>query len=289
MKSSTFLLLLGLVLPVALLANHPSGDRDAPRVILYEHPHFGGGSIALRAGESLPNLARATFDNGRRANDRISSVRIEGGADVMLYTDATFQGGELRLSRDVHDLGRGAGRGGSRFSNQVSSVRVEARRNERGPARPTVVVRPLPAVDVDRLIQRSYRDVLEREPDAVGLRHYRAQIIDRGWSEKQLRDHLRASDEYRGPVVERTITRVYREVLGRAPDRSGLDHYRSQLVWHNWTEADIRKDLLRSNEYRARAPQQPPALADHHETEPDSLKDRRPQPNNGRHREVNRL
>lgn len=244
----------------------------------------------LRAGESLTNLSRATFDNGRRANDRISSVRVEGGAEVMLYTEPTFRGEKLLLTRDVHDLGRGDGRGGSGFGNQVSSIRVEARRNGRGPGRPTVVVRPVPAVDVDRLIQRSYRDVLEREPDEAGLRHYRAQIIDRGWSEKQLRDHLRASDEYRGSVVERTITRVYRDVLGRAPDRSGLDHYRSQIIWHNWTEADLRKDLLRSNEYRSRArvPRQPPALAESSETESDSLNDHRPQQNSVRHREVNR-
>ena len=50
---------------------------------------------------------------------------------------------------------------------------------------------------VTELVTAAYREVLEREPDPSGLETYRKAMLERGWSEHDVRDHLRRSDEYK--------------------------------------------------------------------------------------------
>lgn len=239
-----------LALPAALLAQPRHGGWEHPRtearVYLYEHADFRGGVIVLRPGEFAENLARWTFDNGRTANDRISSIRVEGGAEVTLYVHAGFHGEALRADHDIRDLGAKF-RGNLGFNDQFSSVRVSFDRADRrpGPGRD----RPA-AIDYDLVIRRAYQDILERDPDERGLRHYRSMMIDRRWSESDVRDNLRRSDEYRA-VVERTIARAYRELLRREPDPTGLAGYRRAIIERRWTENQVRADIMRSAEYRA--------------------------------------
>ena len=104
---------------------------------------------------------------------------------------------------------------------------------------------------IDRAIVRAYRDVLEREPDDSGREHYRGLLIQ-GWTEEQLRAHLRDSVEYRVDLPDAKTTRAYREILGREPDRSGLESYRKKLVDHGWTEQSVEADLRKSAEFRER-------------------------------------
>ncbi|MBA4136407.1 MAG: hypothetical protein C0518_03725 [Opitutus sp.] len=241
------------LLPLAALAD-PRDDfrRGGPRVILYEHANFQGGAIVLRPGESAENLARWDFDNGRRSNDRISSIRVEGGAEVMIYSEANFRGEALRVTDDLRDLERGDRRG-PRFNDRISSVRVSFDRAPRpgpGPGRPLPV--PPVTIDPEKAIRRAYQDVLEREPDPAGLRHYRSLMIERGWTEVQVRDHLRRSDEYRGPYMTARLNRIYRELLGRDVDARGFDHYRNKIIEHGWSDADIRRDIMGGTEYRNR-------------------------------------
>jgi len=49
----------------------------------------------------------------------------------------------------------------------------------------------------DRIIKRAYEDILNRAPDRGGMELYRKNIIEQNWSEKQVRDSLRQSQEYR--------------------------------------------------------------------------------------------
>jgi len=48
----------------------------------------------------------------------------------------------------------------------------------------------------DRIIKRAYEDILNRTPDRGGMELYRKNIIEQNWSEKQVRDSLRQSQEY---------------------------------------------------------------------------------------------
>jgi len=50
---------------------------------------------------------------------------------------------------------------------------------------------------VDRIIKQAYEDVLNRQPDRSGMEFYKKLIINDKWSEKQVRDSLRQSVEYK--------------------------------------------------------------------------------------------
>ena len=50
---------------------------------------------------------------------------------------------------------------------------------------------------VDRIIKRAYHDLLNRDPDPGGLQTYRRLILDKNWTEAQVRDAIRAGDEYK--------------------------------------------------------------------------------------------
>ena len=49
----------------------------------------------------------------------------------------------------------------------------------------------------EQIVKRAYEDILNREPDRSGMELYKNNIIKNGWSEKQVRDSLRQSEEYR--------------------------------------------------------------------------------------------
>ena len=47
------------------------------------------------------------------------------------------------------------------------------------------------------MVRRAYQSVLNREPDASGMRDYKARVMNDRWTEQQLVNALRNSDEYR--------------------------------------------------------------------------------------------
>jgi hypothetical protein len=49
----------------------------------------------------------------------------------------------------------------------------------------------------NRIIHRAYREVLGREADPEGLRHFRHQLLEKNWTEGDVCDALRKSEEYR--------------------------------------------------------------------------------------------
>jgi TorA maturation chaperone TorD len=107
----------------------------------------------------------------------------------------------------------------------------------------------------DAIVRRAYQDILGRDPDPEGLRTYRSNIIDRGWTEQDVREALRNSPEYqsgaaRTASADRIIRRAYQDILGREPDPSGLETYRRNIVERGWDEQDVRTALRRSSERR---------------------------------------
>ena len=51
--------------------------------------------------------------------------------------------------------------------------------------------------DATEIVRRAYLAILQREPDAVGLRDYTAKIVRDGWTEAEVVRALRDSEEYR--------------------------------------------------------------------------------------------
>ena len=107
----------------------------------------------------------------------------------------------------------------------------------------------------DVVVRRAYQDILGRDPDPEGLRNYGSKMINEGWTEQDVREELRRSNEYasmdrRTASADRIIRRAYQDILGRDPDPSGLESYRRNIIENGWDEHDVRQSLMRSPERR---------------------------------------
>jgi hypothetical protein len=249
------------------------------RVTFYTEPNFKGEALTVEAGAAVENLDRLTRTTTQKPwTFAISSVQVEGAARASVYSAAGFLGDRLDISRSIPDLyAEQRGREiGATWDRAIASVAVT------GPQR-TVVTQPAPPVRYEQppgtvyvvpapsrppppvmmrevrpridyrsaelIVQRAYREVLNRPADPEGLRTYRDRVIHEGWSERQVIEHLQRSAEARSISADESIRRAYREVLGRDPDPSGLAHYRAK--WREgWTQGQIRDDLRRSHEGR---------------------------------------
>lgn len=222
--------------------------RNEPHVIVYEDADYRGGSLTLYPGDRIDNLNDARFDNGKKLNDQISSVRLMNGAEILLFDDYDMRGQVLRTASNIRNLAH-RDQPDTRYSwnDRVSSLRVSGRGHGSGGShRPPSVSNP------DRMIKQAYLDILGRPVDRDGLSYYRGLVIDQGWTKRMVKNHLRESKEYRGESVDRIIRRAYQDILKRDPDSSGLANYRRLMNQKEWTEQDVRRDLRRSDEYKNR-------------------------------------
>jgi hypothetical protein len=216
-------------------------SRDNSRIILYEHANFRGDSLVIYPGDEIRNLGSGRFEGGKRINDQISSIRFEGGAELYVFEHANFGGHVMRVTESIRNLAdRPTPEGRITWNDHISSLRVD-RAPRRGGDRP---------VNPDAVVRRAYEDLFGRAPDTEGLRYHRGLVIDQGWTEAMLRDHLKRSEEYRGPGIDRIINRAYEDLFRRPPDPSGLRTYRRLLLEEEWTEQQLRDHLRRSDEYR---------------------------------------
>ena len=106
--------------------------------------------------------------------------------------------------------------------------------------------------DPDRVVRRAYQDILNRQPDTEGLRLYRSRMIDQNWTEQDVREALRKSPEYAqrsSESAEKIVRRAFEDVLGREPDTSSRT-YVDRVLRDHWSEADVARELRKSDEYR---------------------------------------
>jgi hypothetical protein len=80
-----------------LLAQRGSDRRDRDQVCFYTDENFRGDSFCANLGERMPNV-------GERYNDRISSIRIFGRADVTVFENENYGGQRRTFDRDVANL-----------------------------------------------------------------------------------------------------------------------------------------------------------------------------------------
>ena len=201
-------MVIGLLAAAASLAGVPVasaqrwGREAVPRsgVCFYEDINFGGRYFCTSVGDST---SRVPSD----MNDRVSSVRVFGNADVTLFRDPNFQGQARMITTNIADL-RTAG-----FNDRVSSYQVDARSYagnngsgngvgngglNRGQAKKAArASRWNSYSEAQSVVRRSYRNVLGRDPDPSGLRNWTDQVMANNWTERDLENALRQSDEYR--------------------------------------------------------------------------------------------
>jgi hypothetical protein len=233
----------------ALIASSPAtaqrwGRGTTPRdgACFYRDSDYRGDYFCVRAGDELRSLPSGM-------NDSISSIRIFGRAEVRVFRDSRFEGRSTRFGDDVKNLRH------SDWNDRISSIEVRSTSHgDRG--RPDEYRSSgRSREDADRIVRRAYQDILDREPDTAGLRLYRSRIIDDGWTEKQVRDTLRGSPEYRQKNTmtraraEEIVRRAYLSVLKREPD-TGSRSYVDHVLRDKWTQADVERELRKSPEYR---------------------------------------
>jgi hypothetical protein len=229
---------------VAVLLSAGRAQGPSPgHAYFYTEPGFRGEVFALYAGTQIENLAFIQDSHGRPFNDRIRSVQLEGPIRVLMFQHADFRGASMWLNGDVPDLGAFEINFSSRGSwdRNISSAQVQSA------GRDVIVFARWDRRGAERVVRASYRDILGRDADGPGLRLYTSRLVDAGWSEEQLREDLRHSDEFKNRDLDAIIRRVYRETLGREPDGSGLASYKRSLS-RGMTEAEMREDLRRSRE-----------------------------------------
>ena len=264
MKLHYLLLTALLLLPVLRAERDRPADPRRPetaRAVIYSGENYDGVSVDLLPGAEIADLGDLRFADGRLVRDRISSVRIFGDLKVTLYVSTGFGGEALELTASVARLNRvpRKTRGHGNWDNCVSSVRVSGGRRDRDEPRERDLGRDRPprhdgpdGAEIERLVTRAYRELLAREPNGAELRRYREAAFSEGWGRDRIYDDIRSSREFRSKEAGRIVERVYRELLGREPDRSGRERYCRKILEKGWSEQRVRDDLRRSDEYRRR-------------------------------------
>jgi len=137
---------------------------------------------------------------GQDANDTISSIRLFGDAEVVVYKDKNYEGSSRVFTSSVRDL-RSAG-----FNDLVTSYRIGRRgqysgdrfgsgqfgRESEGFGRSRIA-----RARAQEMVREGYRSILERDPDPSGLQSWTQRVIDNGWTQRELNRELMTTDEYR--------------------------------------------------------------------------------------------
>ncbi len=189
----------------------PDGSRANDRVMsieivgrasvtLYENSRFNG--AVFRATGDLRNLA--TYfppESPNHWGNRISSLRVAGegrggrGRPVALSPVAAERAVKFAY-RTVLD--REVDAAGLRYYTRLVVDQGWTGAMVEDALRASDEYRE---VRVDRFVHLAYQDVLHRDADQSGLKHYRGLIIDHGWDVERIKSDLRRSREYREVVA----------------------------------------------------------------------------------------
>ena len=93
------------------------GNQPQDGVCFYTDENYKGENFCVSSNESLRNI-------GDRYNDRISSIRIFGRAEVIVYDDESFNGSRQTVSRNMPKL--------DAWSDRITSIQVTSGRQSGG-------------------------------------------------------------------------------------------------------------------------------------------------------------
>lgn len=217
------------------------GPAPVPCVTLFSDPFFEGESITISAGERWDDFNHMRFPNGKKANNRVSSILIEGHAEVTLFDYREFEGESITLRESAPRLDRvPQGRWGD-WDNEISSIIVHddspyVVEEFGGNRRPHVTTNVrIPTVH----IPSAHRPHVGHSPNGSYDELVRDLVNDNHVT------HLAITGE-----TIRVLERAYQDVLGRGLDNSGRTTYARVLQDRGWSESRLRKELRNSPEYR---------------------------------------
>jgi hypothetical protein len=165
----------------------PSTPREG--ACFYRDRNFSGDYFCTDAGQDI-----AVLPNGM--NDQITSIRTFGNVQVTIYTDGRFRGRSTQLRGDVRNVG-------DDWNDKISSMRVsygrggDRNRDREGDRDRDRDRRPQwTDQQAEAMVARAYRSLLGREPDPAS-RSWVNQVKSNNWTEQQLMDEIKKSQEYR--------------------------------------------------------------------------------------------
>lgn len=209
---------------VATIASFIAADASAqlwgrPRppqngVCFYEDNNFGGRYFCAAVGRSESRVSSSS-------NDEISSIRVFGNAEVIVFKDNSYRGASRVYTSNVRDLRLGGlndgitsyrvgyrgqygsgnigGWGGAYGSGSFGSTRRGDDWRGGGAygggshsARPRISY-----AEAMNMVRSGYSTVLKRDPDPSGLASWSRRVIDNDWSQRDLNLELMKSDEFR--------------------------------------------------------------------------------------------
>ena len=104
----------------------------------------------------------------------------------------------------------------------------------------------------DQFIDLVYRNVLRREPDAVGKAYWMAQLTTRQVDRGGMMVNFTESPEFRSDSATwASVVEVYVGMLRRAPDNGSLDYWRRELS-NGRSLGDLTSTVFGSAEYQNR-------------------------------------
>jgi hypothetical protein len=149
----------------------------------FQNSDFRGDYFCVRAGD---DVGRVPND----LNDQISSIRVFGRAEVVVFRDQRFKGGSARFASDIRNLTSEG------WNDRITSLRVQvASRGERDRDDLRRGARVTPA-EAQAIVRRAYNNVLKRDPDP-GSSGYVNDVLNEHWSQEDVERELRKSDEFR--------------------------------------------------------------------------------------------
>jgi len=203
-----------LLAPASAGAQFRWGRPNVPRdgACFYRDQNFDGEYFCTTAGQDIPSL--------RGMDDEITSIRVFGNVQVILFREDRFEGRSAVLQRDVRNVG-------DAWNDKISSISV---RSTNGRDR-----------DAGRYGDRDDR---YRDRDGYGDRN-RERNDDRARDRDR---NGRISDQQ----AQAMVARAYRRLLGRDPDPSSRS-WVDLVQRNNWSEQQLMDEIMKSPEYIAQS------------------------------------
>lgn len=224
------------------------GDPEAG-ACFYEHINYSGRYFCTRMGEAAERVPS-------RLNDEISSVRVFGGAEVLIFRDGWMRGEGRRFTRSVSDL-RFSG-----FNDRLTSFVVQPRGyadRGYGSAYGNGAYGNSGYYGPDRYGSSGYGNGGYYDPRA-GSGRYDDGRYGSGRYEAPTYGYGRGRDEgrYQGggnrasyQEADRMVQQAYRRVFGREPDRDAQP-WVDEVLKNGWSQGQLEQALRNTPEGRGR-------------------------------------
>ena len=211
------------------------GANPASGACFYEDINFGGRYFCTRVGDSNPRVPS-------NINDEISSIRLFGDAEIVVFRDGDMRGEARLFTRSVRDL-RSTG-----FNDRLTSYAVQPRGyggNWGGAYGPGAYG----AGGYGGGYNGSYNSGGSYDRRRDGYEgNYGGAYDGRGSNWGSGRE---GASRWTYPQAEAMVRQGYRRVLGREPD-PGARSWVNEVMKNNWSQRQLEDALRESPEARNR-------------------------------------